>query len=379
MENVGLRPVLLRCVRAHALAEPVGSVEDGVRRAAGVYGATPTCYLSVAVRVRGFEPDRLQTALLSRRSLVRIPAMRGSVYILPRDLVPSGLAMARSSGGARWQLPALRRGGLGEAAISKLTARIESLLHEGPMTAAEIRKGLDGWKDPFPQALSLLLRHLSIEGRIVSTRAQGGWKSQLYEYALLREWIDLPLRLPTLETALANLAPMYFDANGPETLANFAWWAGVTPAIAKQVLDMIGLKAVSVEGLEAVHFATKRSLDELTQDDAESVVNLVPHWDTYLMAQNDRRRYLDERWAKYLVDPRGNVTKAILKDGRVVGVWDFVGDTLRFAPFERVLIEEVRAAADCLEAILHFRTVRKVRLPASLEVGGQNRFLSPLT
>jgi len=36
MENVGLRPVLIRCVRAHALAEPVACVEEAVRRPAGI-------------------------------------------------------------------------------------------------------------------------------------------------------------------------------------------------------------------------------------------------------------------------------------------------------------------------------------------------------
>lgn len=36
MENVALRPVLVRCVRAHALAEPTASVEEAVQRAAGI-------------------------------------------------------------------------------------------------------------------------------------------------------------------------------------------------------------------------------------------------------------------------------------------------------------------------------------------------------
>ena len=88
MEKVGLRPVLLRCVRAHALAEPAPSVEEAVQRAAGIYRASPTCYLSAAARIRGFRIHDLDDALWSRRSLVRIPAMRGSMYLLPQMLVP---------------------------------------------------------------------------------------------------------------------------------------------------------------------------------------------------------------------------------------------------------------------------------------------------
>lgn len=67
--------------------------------------------------------------------------------------MPAGLAIGRASGGARWLRPALRKGGLREAAIEKLTASMEGLLAEGPKTAVGIRKGLGDWKDPFPQAL----------------------------------------------------------------------------------------------------------------------------------------------------------------------------------------------------------------------------------
>lgn len=378
MEKVALRPVLLRCVRLHALAEPEASVEEAVRRPAGIYGASPTCYLSAAVRLRGFHTRDMEDALWSRRSLVRIPAMRGSMYVLPRDLVPHGLAIARATSAARWLLPALRKGGLSEASIEKLVTRIEDLLHAGSKTTAELRKGLNGWKDPFPQALSLLLRYLSYEGRIVATRVRGSWRSQQYEYALLRDWMDLPRRFPSAEEALAKLAPLYFEANGPATLGNFAWWAGLKGAINKTVLGKLGLEPVSIEGLEDVHFATRTCLDELRAGSEVGSTNLIPFWDAYLMAQTNRRRYLDEKWANRVVDKNGNTTNVLLKDGRVAGIWDCVEDELRFASFEPVKLEAVRAAAEPLHGLLDFRKVSKVRIPRPLDEGGQNRFMSPL-
>jgi Winged helix DNA-binding domain len=101
MDSLRLLPILKRCVRAHGLSTPAASLEEAAQRAAGVYGSAPTCYLSTAVRTEGFQVDMMQDALIVRRSLVRIPAMRGSVYLLPRDFVPAGLAIAKASGGAR--------------------------------------------------------------------------------------------------------------------------------------------------------------------------------------------------------------------------------------------------------------------------------------
>ena len=92
--------------------------------------------------------------------------MRGSVYLVPRELVPHALALT--------PLKTL-------AHYAKL-AGIEQIVADKPRTAAEIRDAL-GKKAPDGPGLSAILGRMNREGRIVRAGVRGGTSSQSYEYA----------------------------------------------------------------------------------------------------------------------------------------------------------------------------------------------------
>jgi hypothetical protein len=77
---------------AQALVHPVGGVVAAVVAAAGVSGSAPTSHFSLAARVHGYTQGMLEQALVEERSLVRVAAMRSSVYLLPTNLAAYGLA-----------------------------------------------------------------------------------------------------------------------------------------------------------------------------------------------------------------------------------------------------------------------------------------------
>ena len=89
-----------RIARRHALApgHRVGDAESAVR-AMTVLHATepPTVYLSVACRVDGVSVADVDAALFEDRTLVRQLAMRRTLFVFPRDLLPAawGSAAAR--------------------------------------------------------------------------------------------------------------------------------------------------------------------------------------------------------------------------------------------------------------------------------------------
>ncbi|MEO7652848.1 MAG: crosslink repair DNA glycosylase YcaQ family protein, partial [Bryobacteraceae bacterium] len=93
----GIEPaaILARSIRAHALGARAANVLDAVRRAAGVYGSAPACHLSVQARTSGFTPQALEQAIHRARALVRVHAMRGSIYLMPREHVFHALALGR--------------------------------------------------------------------------------------------------------------------------------------------------------------------------------------------------------------------------------------------------------------------------------------------
>jgi len=302
-----------------------------------------------------------------------MPAMRGSIYLLPPELVPHGLALADQGFFA-----AFRTAGVTEASYAGLASSIEALLRERPKTAQEIRAGLTTWRERVPGTLNLLLRQMSHDSRIVRGRARGGWRSQEFEYALLKDWVPMPAKLPTVVQALQRLAPLYFAAHGPATLADFAWWAGVSELTAKSALERLELENVFMDKLRGIHLATRESLDQLSSAPAKwDSLKLLPYWDAYVMAHADRHRYLDSKWEDRVVDLGGNVTNVILREGRVAGVWDLHGPELRFAPFEMMRSHPVQEAGRRY-ALLDPITGVAERRSRALSSGGRNAFQSPL-
>ncbi len=376
MREPAIANILRRSVRAHALGGRAATVVEAVRRAAGVYGAAPTSHLSLLARTRGYKPDDLDEAVLRTRALVRVPAMRGSIYLVPADLVPHALALTPLRSVEHYTALA----GITARAYAPLADRVEQVLAEKHSTAAEIRAAL-GRRAPDSTGLTALLRRMSHEGRIVRARARGGARSQSYEYARMADWIALPDDRPSRADALRALALPWLLANGPATTADLAWWAGVALREARDALTAINARPVSVKGIEGELYATGEVLDDLARTPADDdEIHLLPCWDSYLMAHGDRSRYLDEAHRPHVVDRMGNVTNVVLRGGRVVGVWDLDEPRRAFlyASFERISRRALEAAIKQLAPLHEIRSIEKVADPPPLAAGGQNAFLAPL-
>src|SRR5688500_4300121 len=82
-----------RRMHAQGLLSPVDGVAEAAARSAAPYGALPSGPLALAARVRNFRNDDLIAAVQTRR-LLRVPAMRGSIYLLPVELAFAGLALS---------------------------------------------------------------------------------------------------------------------------------------------------------------------------------------------------------------------------------------------------------------------------------------------
>jgi hypothetical protein len=370
--SLTLDQVRRRTLAAQALTNPVDRVESAVVAAAGVYGSAPTSHFSLAARVDGYRQSMLETALVEDRSLLRVSAMRSSVYLLPTELAACGLALL-SERNFDWYYKILE---MSVAEYRQLADRIEALLSNGPLTTTEIRKGL-GSAAPEGPRLTYCLRQMGNERRILKAATRGGIRSQRYEYVTTRQWVDLPEEGPTLPEALAALTPLWLRSHGPATVADLAWWAGVKREHAVAAIGAVGAIRVEIVGLDGEVWALEESLDAATPD-AGGVV-LLPVWDVFLMSHRDRRRYLADEWRDHVVDASGNVANAVIRDGVVVGVWDFDGDTLLYGGFggDGLDDDEILAAAGRFAGIAPVSGVEAVD-PQPLAGRGQNEFQTPL-
>lgn len=361
--------IVRRAMSAHALGRRAPDIVSAVRRAAGIYGAAPTCHGALAARMRGYVPAALERSIAARE-LVRVAAMRASIYLVPRELLPHALALGRLH---RNTLMSQLK--VGDIDYAGLCDKVRAVLRDRAMTAAEIRHALG------PQAharMQLVLGVMSRDNSLVRTRIRGGVRSQSFEYAWLADWLPLPEVLPTTHEALLAWSSLWLQANGPATAADLAWWAGIKPKEARPVLDALGAITRTVEGVALE--ATEAQWDALAEAPDDDAVHLIPMWDAWLMAHKDRRRYLDAAHAPRVVDRVGNVTNVMLRRGRVVGIWDIepTTSTLLYSAFTKLSQAMVMAATEPLRGLWPITDARATTEPKPLREQPLNRFLAPL-
>jgi hypothetical protein len=143
----------------------------------------PNPYLQQLMRVVGFERSMLDRELYERRTLVHARCMRGTLFILPLDLLPIAWAATRAK-----VLDAstayLASQGLTMTSYEQWAGRIEALLAGQALSATQVRSALQSGRDvPVPAVLS----QMCDEGRLLRDRPVAGWRDAHNTYRLLSE------------------------------------------------------------------------------------------------------------------------------------------------------------------------------------------------
>lgn len=334
-----------------------------LERSVGVHGTAPTCHLSALARVPGYTLGAFHSAV-AEGALVRIRAMRYSVYTLPVSLVTMAAAATRSV--AQRMNPHHKRMG---RRYERIARAVERALAKGPRSASELREIVDPERE-YGDFFNTALRTMTAEFRLVRTTTTGSWRSDRYLYARWSDWLpDVdPNGVDELE-AKRELVERYVAAYGPVDVADVKWWTGWTKAESLEATD----------GIDLTRTGDAASLLEGTR--------LLPVWDAIMVAYHERNRLLDPSYAPLVYDRYGNATSVVFHEGRVVGQWDLGSDdsplSLRVAPFAEwsngiwAGVEgEALRIADLIGA--SSVSVTPLEEPTDLLDASRNRFLAPL-
>ena len=163
---------------------------------------------------------------------------------------------------------------------------------------------------------------LAHEGLICFGLRQG--KQQTF--VLLDEWIPQSQMLERDE-ALAELARRYFTSRGPATLADFAWWSGLTVADAKSGIEMAQAHLVQEMIGDRAYY---RSDSLPAFHDLSESAALLPAYDEFTIAYADRSAFFDPQDARKLITENGIFRPTVVINGEMVGIWKrtFVKETL---------------------------------------------------
>lgn len=328
-----------RVGRRHALApEHRVGTPDQVTTAMTVLHATEasSVYLSVAARAPEATVADLDRALYDDRSLVKQLAMRRTLFVFPRDLLPAawGSASARVADTERRKIARNvvddGRATDGEAWLVEVGRQVVELLSaRGTLSAKEIREALpmlDGkvavsastpWGGPVPIAPRVLTL-LGASGLIVRGANAGHWRVNRPAWTLMTEWLgESPTPMDPAD-GYAELVRRWLRTFGPGTEADLVWWLGSTKSAVRRALVDVAAVEVRLDGGDTGWLLP----DDLEPEpEVAPWASLLPTLDPTTMGWRDRDFYLDPTHTPYLFDSNGNGGTTIWWDGRIVGCW----------------------------------------------------------
>ncbi|CAM5449315.1 hypothetical protein GCM10010329_34550 [Streptomyces spiroverticillatus] len=334
--RLGVRHRLAPAARAD------GPVE-AARSLVALHSTDPaSVYVAVWARTTGGTVADVERALYEDRSLIRLLAMRRTVFVTTPDTAPVMQAACSDAVAARE-----RRKLLGFLAASKVAddeqgvrdwlaaaeeAAVRALAARGECTASELAGDdpllstpvtIVAGKEPYPtqKAASRLLLLLAAEGRVVRGRPRGTWTSHQYRWAPLTDWLPgglAPSSTPAdTHRAEEELTRRWLSAFGPATADDLQWWTGWTKTQVKRVLAT--LKPVEVDlGDGGTGLLLPDDLEETAPP--EPWAALLPGLDSTPMGWHERAWFLGEHGPR-LFDRAGNIGPSLWWNGRIVGGW----------------------------------------------------------
>jgi Winged helix DNA-binding domain len=292
-------------------------------------------FLEARARMAVSSPATIEHELYETRSVIRLLAMRRTLFLVPLDaagIVHAAASLRISERERRRTHQMLTDAGIGPdpaALIHELEELALAAVHANPeATTAELRAADPRLDQRIPIArgksyegsisvASQIFFHLALDGRIARSRPRGTWISGQFRWSPIERWLPDGIPAISVDTARAELARRWLRAFGPGTRDDLKWWTGWTVAATRQALEATGALEVDLED---------GATGYLLPDDLEPTnrpapwVALLPALDATTMGWAGRDWYLGPHRAA-LFDTSGNAGPTIWLDGRIVGGW----------------------------------------------------------
>jgi len=296
--------------------------------------ATP--YLSLFARIDSFTRADLDDALFGSKSLVRQLAMRRTLFVFPRELLPAAVSgpsarVARQEYGRL--VKDLERGQVTDDGAGWLaTARkavLARLAGGAELSAKQLREDLAelagqvSWYEHKPYGAVLhvaprVLAWLSAAGDVVRGRNAGHWRVSRPLWTRMDDWLGAPVSRCGVREAYAELVAVYLRTFGPVTERDLVWWFGATKAAMRQALSDLNAVQVRLER-EQTGWVLPDDVDPAPP--AEPWAALLPALDPTTMGWKDRDFYLAPALSSAIFDWSGNCGTTAWWDGRIVGAY----------------------------------------------------------
>jgi hypothetical protein len=329
-----------RIARRHGLRRECRyeTIEAATTAMTALHATEPsTPHLSLHARVKTLTVADVEAALYDDRLLVKAMAMRRTLWVVTRDLLP---AVAGSAGRrtADVQIRKLAKEApeleqqLGPDWIAKATADIVECLDGRELTTKALRDELPHLGGTFMAApgskwsaevaaVTRLLTILTATGAVARGRNAGHWRISRPRWTSMASWLGHELIPTDVEPGYAAIVRRLLWTFGPATEADLVWWLGSTKGVVRTCLLANEALEVLLDDGSTGWVLPNDTLDLEQRPEHEPWVALLPTLDPTTMGWRQRDFYLEAEHTPYLFDRAGNGGTTVWVNGRIVGCW----------------------------------------------------------
>jgi hypothetical protein len=332
---------------AWALASGLGGPSVGPVGAAGGWARTLggiDAYLALRARDEGVTKAAVDAAVDSG-GLKITPAVRGCIYLVPRD--EAGLALRFSDDiAARRTARDRSKAGIDAAELPPLAEQVLGLLADsGPLTTDRVRRSLPdgairslgavGKKVGISSTLPPALRDLELSGHIERSTALGAIDTERYLWRLPVGGSVVDDAPPTPEQRRDAVVRRVLRSGGPTTLDELATYTGAGKRDLKASLVSLGALTVAIEGHSDAAFILPADLDAALGAPDSDRLSFLAFEDLFTILHGGPSAVTDARHHQIQVRAWGRgrpstireskhlASRSIVRGHTLIGVWEF--------------------------------------------------------
>ncbi|MGW3077191.1 MULTISPECIES: winged helix DNA-binding domain-containing protein [unclassified Kitasatospora] len=316
-----------------------GSASEIVSRLAGVQAQVWSA-AELAVALRQSTPDATSVDQdVADRALLKTWAVRGTLHLLRPSEAGAYLSLMADAGS--WLKPSWQKAsGVSPEQIDALTEEVSGILDGGAaLTRDELVTRLvadqrfKSMEERLRSGWGSVLKPLAWRGVLCHGPSQGNKVTFVKPASQFADWKDVPAADEAAPVVIAS----YLGAYGPATPEVFDRWLCLNgtskPKLRRWFKDMGDrLTEVEFEGRKAL-ILTEHA-EELAASAPSGGVRLLGGFDQYVLGPGTKEELLLAPQHRTLVSRQsGWISPIVVVDGRIVGVWEIVGQELVVTPF----------------------------------------------